>query len=128
MCKLFISTLISLRTPCVETYEILHPNQEGFCRMRNTTRQLQAIIQIHKQRYIYHKLIWKNAFGLTNHARLLAIMIDLGYPPDAVELMGNIYSLYHIFQRYLIHTHPPIPITQGILQGDTPSSYIFQVF
>jgi hypothetical protein len=34
---------------------------------------------------------FKNAFGSLNYARLLAIMKDLGYPTDAVTLIGNIY-------------------------------------
>ena len=35
---------------------------------------------------------FKNAFGFIDHARLLAIMQDLGYPNDVVNLIGNIYS------------------------------------
>ena len=35
---------------------------------------------------------FKNAFGSINHARLLAIMKDLGYLEDAIKLVGNIYS------------------------------------
>ena len=33
---------------------------------------------------------FKNAFGSIDHARLLAIMKDLGYPPDSINLLENI--------------------------------------
>jgi hypothetical protein len=33
---------------------------------------------------------FKNAFGSIDHARLLALMTDLGYPIDVVNLIGNI--------------------------------------
>lgn len=35
---------------------------------------------------------FKNAFGSIDHARFLALMIDLGYPKDMVELIGDIYT------------------------------------
>lgn len=34
---------------------------------------------------------FRNAFGFINHAKLLAIMEDLGSPEGVVELVGNIY-------------------------------------
>ena len=33
-----------------------------------------------------------NAFGSIDHANLLALMEDLGYPRDAMELITNIYT------------------------------------
>ena len=33
---------------------------------------------------------FRNAFGSIDHARLLALMEDLGYPLDAIEIVGNI--------------------------------------
>jgi hypothetical protein len=64
--------------------------------MCNTTRQLQAIIaSLEDSRFINKDIFitymdFENGFGSIDHARLLAIMIDLGYSHDAVELMGNI--------------------------------------
>ena len=39
---------------------------------------------------------FKNSFGSIDHARLLAIMNDLGYLKDVVKLIGNIYSQSNI--------------------------------
>ena len=34
---------------------------------------------------------FKNAFGSIDHTYVLAIMKDLGYPKNAIKLVGNIY-------------------------------------
>lgn len=34
---------------------------------------------------------FQNAFGSIDHARLLSIMEDLGFPVDAIELISNMY-------------------------------------
>ena len=70
-----------------------------------------------------------NAFGSIDHARLLAIMTDLGYFIDAVSLIGNIYS--QTYSKYIgpkfDHTRP-IPIQRGTIQGDILSPYLFILF
>jgi hypothetical protein len=72
---------------------------------------------------------FKNAFGSLNYARLLAIMKDLGYPTDAVTLIGNIYSHSStIFTGEHFGKTEPIPIQRGTIQGDTLSPYLFLIF
>jgi hypothetical protein len=57
----------------------------------------------------------KNAFGSIDHARLLAIMADLGYQQDAINLIGNIFSNYpqyfldHILAKLNQHTYKEAP-------------------
>jgi hypothetical protein len=72
---------------------------------------------------------FKNAFGSIDHTRLLAIMTDLGYPQDAINLIGNIYSnsstrFYgtHFGKTKRVH------IQTGTIQGDTLSPYLFIIF
>jgi len=72
---------------------------------------------------------FKNAFGSLDHARLLTIMQDLGYPTDAVALIGNIYSqstTTYIGEHF--GQTKPIPIQRGTIQGDTLSPYLFIIF
>ena len=72
---------------------------------------------------------FKNTFGSIDHARLLAIMADLGYPQDAINLIGNIYS--NSFIRFFgIHfgKTKPIHIQRGTIQRNTLSPYLFIIF
>jgi hypothetical protein len=81
-----------------ETYQILNESQEGFREERCTTRQIQLIIatledaKYTKQDIYILYIDFRNAFGSIDHARLLTIMEDIGYPIDAISLIGNIYT------------------------------------
>ena len=71
----------------------------------------------------------KNAFGFIDHARLLAIMKDLGYLQDVVALVGNIYSQSTTtFTGEHLNKTQPIPIQRRTIQGDTLSLYFFIIF
>ena len=64
--------------------------------MRNMARQIQTIIVALEDAKFTNKDIYltyigfKYAIGSIDHPRLLAIMEYLGYPPYAIELIGNI--------------------------------------
>jgi hypothetical protein len=96
--KFFISTIIAQLANCGKKHKILQNSQEGFRQERCTSRQLQTLIAALEdsrliQQDIYLLYIdFKNAFGSIDHAQLLAIMADLGYPQDTINLFGNIYS------------------------------------
>ena len=96
--KLYTSTLTTLLTIYGEQHRILHFSQEEFRAQRNTSRQIQTIIATLEDarlitKYIYLIYIdFRNVFSSIDHARLLAIMEDLGFPLDAVEIIGNIYK------------------------------------
>ena len=133
--KLFTSTLTSILSTYGERHQILHDSQEGFRAERCTSRQLQTLISAledvrftNQDIYILY-IDFKNAFGSIDHARLLAIMKDLGYPQDAVALIGNIYSqsTTTYIGEYFGKTQP-IPIQRGTIQGDTLSPYLFIIF
>ena len=56
-------------------------------------------------------------------------MKDLGYPNDAINLIGNIYSQSTtIFIGEHFGRTQPIPIQRGTIQGDTLSPYLFIIF
>jgi hypothetical protein len=133
--KLFTSTLTTILSGYGEKYQILHDSQEGFCVERSTTRQLQIIISALEDAKLTNQDIYllyidfKNAFGSIDHARLLAIMTDLGYPNDAIYLIGNIYSQSTTkFTGAYFGEKKPIHIQRGTIQGDTLSPYLFIIF
>jgi hypothetical protein len=96
--KLFTSTLTSILTTFGEQHKILHHNQEGFRPMKSMAKQIQAIIVALEDTNFTNKDIYltyielKNAFGSIDYLRLLVITEDLGYPLDAIELVGNFYA------------------------------------
>jgi hypothetical protein len=76
-----------------EKHQILHDSQEGFRAERSTSRQLQLLIAALEDARFTNQDIYllyidfKNAFSSLDHARLLAITKDLGYPEDVVTLI-----------------------------------------
>jgi hypothetical protein len=133
--KLFTSTLTTIISNYGEQHQILNDSQEGFRGERNTTRQIQMLLStLEDAKYtnqdIYILYIdFKNAFGSIDHARLLAIMEDLGYPKDLVELTGNIYTnATTTFVGESFGKTKPVKIERGTIQGDTLSPYLFLIF
>jgi hypothetical protein len=81
-------------------------------------------------KYIYLTYIdFCNAFGSIDHARLLALMEDLKYPSDVIEIVGNIYKdSTTSFTCNHFGTTSSVSISRGTIQGDTLSPYIFIIF
>ena len=133
--KLFTSTLTTLLSSYDEKHQILHNSQEGFRQEHCTRCQIQLVIaaledaKFSKQDIYLLYIDFTNAFGSIDHARLFAIMSNLGYPEDVITIIGNIYS--ESYTKFIgSHFDPtqPTPIQRRTIQGDTLSSYLFILF
>lgn len=72
---------------------------------------------------------FQNAFGSIDHAILLALREDLGFPLDAIEIVGNIYhNSTTSFTGNHFGTPSPIEISKGTIQRDTLSPYLLIIF
>jgi hypothetical protein len=117
MYKLFTNTFTSLLSTYGDKHQILHSSQEGFRQEQCISRQLQLIIgaledaKFSNQDIYLLYIDFKNAFGSIDYACLLAIMTTLGYPTDAITLVGSIYSAPStiLTGTHFGHTNP-IPI------------------
>lgn len=96
--KLFTNTLTSILSSYGEKYQILQDSPKGLRTKWYTLRQIQTLVavledaQFTKQDIYLLYIDFKYAFGSIDHARLLVIMEDLGYPKYVVKFVGNIYS------------------------------------
>ena len=133
--KLYTNTLISILSVYGERHQILYESQKWFKAKRWTSRQLQLLIatlenaKFTKQNIYIIYVDFKYAFVSIDHARLLAIMKDFGYPTDVVNLILNIYSQSStIFLGEHFGKTLPITIQRGTIQGDTLSPYLFIIF
>ena len=80
-----------------ERHQILHDSQEGFRAERCISKQLKLLIaELENAQFtnqeIYLLYIDLKCFWINQSACLLAIMKDLGYPKDGINLVQNIYS------------------------------------
>jgi RNA-binding protein YlmH len=82
---------------CAKNYQILHKRQEGIKEKRCIYRQVQFNIKSLKdvkftdQDICLFCIDFKIFFQYIDHATLLAIMTNLGYPQDEEYLIGDIY-------------------------------------
>ena len=69
-----------------------------------------------------------SAFNTTDHDKLLWIMLDLGFPAQAVRAVRSLYSDATTTIRSGLGDTKPIPIERGTIQGDSLSPFLFPLF
>ena len=108
--------------------------QEGFCRYRNTSRQLQMAIFMIEDAALYNQDIYSlyidfsSAFNTVNHKQLILIMQKLGFPNTAIKAVENIYINACTRIQTPHGQTGDIQIGRGTIQGDTLSPYLFLIF
>ena len=127
MYKLWTSIVTTLMSDFAEEHSILHEGQEGFRRHRNTERQIQMLLgvledaKLTKQDIYLLYVDFTNAFGSVDHPRMIALLEDLGFPSDCVNIVGNLYTGARTAFITPAGLTGEIPIGRGNIQGDTLS-------
>ena len=120
-----------------EDNHILSNCQEGFRAHHNTSRHLQRLVHTLEDARSSHRNIYglyidlTSAFNTISHSHLFRILHDLGFPPDAIDSVRDIYSNVHtriILNRSSQLLTDPIHVGRGTIQGDTLSPLIFLLF
>lgn len=103
--------------------------------MHNSIRQLQRLVYAAEDASHFPQDLYvlfldlTSAFNTVDHAKLIRIMLDLGFPPEAVGIVGNLYvGATSTVRVGNIGDTAPIPILRGTIQGDTLSPFLFLVF
>ena len=120
-----------------EEHSILSASQEGFRLGCSTSRQLQRLAHLLENAAMTNSNIYAlyidftNAFNTIDHQKLFRIMADLGFPPDSIAVVADLYSGVStrvVLQRSSRLATAPIPVGRGTIQGDTLSPLIFLLY
>jgi hypothetical protein len=135
--KLWTGFVTAIMTEFSETHHILSNSQEGFRTRKNTSRHLQRLILgledaklFDRNQYILF-IDFSNAFNTIDHRKLLKILTDLGFPPDAINVIKGIYSditTQVTLNRATGCRTKDIAVTRGTIQGDRLSPLIFLIY
>ncbi len=100
----------------------------------NNTQQLETLVMALEDarmtgQNIYAMFVdFSCAFNTTDHDKMLAVMYDLGFPTDAIDVVKDLYTNA---RTRIILPHGPtkeLAIERGTLQGDTLSPFLFLLY
>jgi hypothetical protein len=132
--KVWTAMLTRALTEYAERYNVLSSCQEGFRRGRGTARQIQTLVRTIEDaaltsRDLYTLYVdFSSAFNTMGHDQLLCFMYDLGFPPDIIHVVADIYRGAHTSVLTAHGPTPPIPVQRGSIQGDTLSPVLFATY
>ena len=116
-------------------YEKIPEFQAGFRQARgcldnifslNTLIQLQ--LQKNKGKAFALFIDFKSAFPSVKHNLLWKKLLELGVSSKFINIIRNLYSKAFLFIKNKEGLSEPIPVVEGVLQGDTLSPLLFSLF
>ena len=132
--KLWTGMVAECISKYADHHDILSGAQEGFRKEKNTIRQLQNMMNIMSDAKISNQDLYimyvdfSSAFNTIDHDKLLWIMHDLGFTPDAIHVIADLYKDAVTKIRLSFAETNPITIERGTIQGDTLSPLVFLIF
>jgi len=132
--KIWTSMITRALTHYSEENGILTKGQAGFRPKHSTTQQTSLLTTILEDAHIHQKdllllmLDFTEAFDTIDQQKLPHIMADLGFPPQALANIKDLYTNHITSVRTPHQESLHIPITRGTLQGDSLSPFIFTIY
>ena len=81
----------------------------------------------HQDLYLLY-VDFSSAFNTIDHDKLLCIMHDLGFPPDAIEVVADLYTNAVTRIELNFAVTDPTELSRGTIQGYIPSPILFLIF
>jgi hypothetical protein len=91
--KLYTRTVTMALYDYAEKHSVLSSTQKGFRKYASTMSQVQTLIMALEdardtaQDVYMLQVDFSNAFNMIDHDKLLAVMWDLGFPTDAIDVV-----------------------------------------
>lgn len=133
--KLFTSILTARLARWAEINDIIPEMQSGFRKQRGCTDNIFILNSLIQQKIsdpkgkLYTAFIdFKQAFDSVNHSILWRKLISIGVSPRLINTIRSFYSVATARVSLPQGDTNPIPIHNGVLQGDTLSPLLFSLF
>lgn len=133
--KLFTTTIYNRLNDWAEENQILHENQSGFRRNRGTMDNIFSLtaiahiyLRLRKSRLYAIFVDFKKAFDSILHVLLWENLYKNGISSKLIRLIKNLYDKAKIKIERGDSTSTPIDVTEGVLQGDSLSPFLFALF
>ena len=132
--KLWTSFITRALNKYAEDNAIFSKGQLGFRRKQKTSKQIETLCSLIEHAKFHHKDIFlmlldcTEAFDTVDHAKLTRIMFKLGFPTDAINVIGDLYTDAATMLRTPHNLCTTIPVDRGTLQGDSLSPLLFIIY
>jgi hypothetical protein len=117
-----------------ERLQMLSSSQAGFRSKRTTAHQVEMMIMALEDAHLTKQNIYllqadmTEAFDTICHDKLLAILYDLGFPTDAIEVVKDLYTGATTTVQTPHGPIAPLEFNRGTIQGDSLSPFLFVVY
>jgi hypothetical protein len=129
--KLWTKMITMAMTDRAERAGFLTASQGGFRNKGATAQQIEMMIMALEDAMLTKQDIFllftdmTEAFDTISHRKLLMILYNLGFPPDAIETVKDLYTNARTVVQTPHGPLDPLDFGRGTIQGDSLSPFLF---